>query len=72
MNGRQLAEIVRRQRPNLKVLFITGYAAQAAVKSEFLEPGMDMLMKPFALEALAAKIREIIHPAQDATPAVPT
>jgi CheY-like chemotaxis protein len=61
MNGRQLAEIARRDRPQLKVLFITGYAAEAAVRSEFLAGGMDMLTKPFALENLTAKIREMIR-----------
>jgi DNA-binding response OmpR family regulator len=60
MNGRQLAEIVRRNRPNLKILFMTGYAAEAAIRSEFLESGMEMLTKPFQLEGLIAKIREML------------
>lgn len=60
MNGRQLAEIVRRNRPNLKILFMTGYAAEAAIRSEFLESGMEMLTKPFQLEGLTAKIREML------------
>ncbi|RYG30122.1 MAG: response regulator, partial [Burkholderiales bacterium] len=61
MNGRQLAEIARSSRPNLKILFMTGYAAEAAVRSEFLEPGMEMMMKPFQLEGLTAKIREMLN-----------
>jgi CheY-like chemotaxis protein len=61
LNGRQVAEIGRQSRPDLKVLFVTGYAEKAAVRQGFLEPGMEMLMKPFALEALAAKIRAIIE-----------
>jgi PAS domain S-box-containing protein len=60
MNGRQLAEIARSTRPNLKILFMTGYAAEAAIRGEFLESGMEMLMKPFQLEGLTAKIREMI------------
>jgi PAS domain S-box-containing protein len=60
MNGRQLAEIARRSRPHLKVLFMTGYAAEATVRSEFLESGMEMLLKPFQLEGLTTKIREMI------------
>jgi PAS domain S-box-containing protein len=60
MNGRQLAEIARGNRPNLKILFITGYAADASVRSEFLEPGMEMLLKPFQFEGLTAKIREML------------
>jgi CheY-like chemotaxis protein len=61
LNGRQVAEIGRQSRPDLKVLFVTGYAEKAAVRQGFLEPGMEMLMKPFALEALAAKIRAMIE-----------
>ena len=61
MNGRQLAEIARNLRPGLKVLFVTGYAESAAVRHGFLEPGVDMLTKPFALDALGTKIRTIIE-----------
>ena len=61
MNGRQLAEIARTLRPSLKVLFVTGYAESAAVRHGFLEPGVDMLTKPFALDALGTKIRTIIE-----------
>jgi CheY-like chemotaxis protein len=60
MNGRQLAEAARQRRPDLNVLFITGYAEKAAVRRDFLEEGMDMIGKPVALDALAAKIREMI------------
>ncbi len=61
MNGRQLADIARQARPDLRVLFITGYAQNAAVRGGFLGPGMEMLTKPFALDTLAAKIREMIE-----------
>jgi PAS domain S-box-containing protein len=61
MNGRQLAEIARGVRPGLRVLFVTGYAEKAAVRHGFLEPGMEMLTKPFALDALAMKVREMIE-----------
>jgi PAS domain S-box-containing protein len=61
MNGRQLAEIARSARPGLRVLFVTGYAERAAVRHGFLEPGMEMLTKPFALDALAMKVREMIE-----------
>lgn len=61
LNGRQLAEIARQSRPHLKVLFITGYAQNAAVRSGFLDPGMDMMTKPFAVDALATKIRDILE-----------
>jgi len=62
INGRQLAEIVRQTRPELPVLFMTGYAPGAAVRTEFLAPGMQMIEKPFAIDALAARIREILSP----------
>ena len=57
LNGRQVADAARRLRPDLKVLFITGYAHNAAIGNGVLEPGMEMLSKPFALDALAAKVR---------------
>lgn len=59
INGRQLAEIARQTRSELKVLFITGYAQNAAVRSGFLDKGMDMMTKPFAMDALAMKIRDV-------------
>ncbi len=60
VNGRQLAERARELRPGLKALFITGYAGNAAVGNGFLESGMEMVSKPFALDALAHKIRSMI------------
>lgn len=60
MNGRQLAEIGRQIRPELKVLFITGYAEHAAVRGGFLDPGMQMITKPFTFDLLTAKVREMI------------
>ena len=61
MNGRQLAEIGRQLRPGLKVLFITGYAEHAAVRGGFLDPGMQMITKPFPFDLLTAKVREMIE-----------
>jgi PAS domain S-box-containing protein len=60
LNGRQLADAARVTRPSLKVLFVTGYAEDAA-GSGFLEPGMEIVIKPFTMEALASKIREMIE-----------
>jgi PAS domain S-box-containing protein len=60
MNGRQLADAVRAVRAGLKVLFITGYAENAAVGNGHLEPGMEILTKPFAMTTLASKVREIL------------
>ena len=61
MNGRQLAEIARGRRPELKVLFITGYAKNAKVRGEFLGENMDMLIKPFDIDALAERIHSMIQ-----------
>ena len=61
LNGRQLADAARLQRPDLKVLFMTGYAENAAIANGFLEPGMQMITKPFAMEALATRIRGMVE-----------
>lgn len=61
MNGRQLAEIARQLRPELKVLFITGYAEHAAVRAGFLDTGMELITKPFAFDHLTSKVREMIE-----------
>jgi PAS domain S-box-containing protein len=60
MNGRQLAEIATARRPGLKVLFVTGYAEQAAVRHGFLSAGMEMITKPFVIDELASRIRSIL------------
>lgn len=60
MNGRQLANAARMVRPDLKVLFVTGYAESAVLSHGQLDPGMHVLTKPFAVEMLAAQIRDLI------------
>jgi PAS domain S-box-containing protein len=60
MNGRQLADAALVRRPGLKVLFITGYAENAVIGEGRLKPGMHILTKPFSMETLAARIKEII------------
>jgi CheY-like chemotaxis protein len=60
VNGRQLADAARQHRPELRVLFITGYAENAAIASGDLEPGMHVLIKPFAMDVLASRIKSII------------
>ncbi|AWB21551.1 PAS domain S-box protein [Methylobacterium currus] len=60
LNGRQLADAAREHRPDLKVLFITGYAENAAMAG-FLAPGMQMITKPFPVELLARRIRAMIE-----------
>ena len=62
LNGRQVADIGRETRPGLKVLFMTGYAEAAAMSEGFLEPGMGLITKPFAIEGLKERIRELGRP----------
>nr|WP_295107589.1 PAS domain-containing protein [uncultured Caulobacter sp.] len=61
LNGRQLAEIARETRPSLPILFMTGYAEQAADQAAFLEPGMEMITKPFAIDELSKRIDAILR-----------
>ena len=60
MNGRQVADAARSIIPNLKVLFVTGYAENAAVDGESLEGGMAVLIKPFTLDELTAKVNQML------------
>ncbi|PPQ31286.1 hypothetical protein CCS01_17590 [Rhodopila globiformis] len=60
MTGSQLADAARAQRPDLKVVYTTGYARNAIVHGGVLDPGTEMLPKPFSLATLAAKIRTVL------------
>jgi PAS domain S-box-containing protein len=61
LNGRQVADAGRLLRPKLKILFMTGYAENAALASGFLDHGMAMITKPFAMEAFATRVRETLE-----------
>jgi len=61
MNGRQLAEAARAHRPDLKVLYTSGYTRNAIVHDGRLDPGVLMLAKPYRQAELAAKIREALQ-----------
>lgn len=60
MNGRQVADYARTDQPELKILFITGYAENAAVGNGHLEHGMELLTKPFGLDQLGKKVADIL------------
>jgi CheY-like chemotaxis protein len=60
MSGRQLADRALGKRPNLKVLYTTGYTRNAIVHNGMLDPGTNLLTKPFSIEELAAKVRKIL------------
>jgi CheY-like chemotaxis protein len=59
-NGRELAEAAIRSRPGLKVLFTTGYTRNAIVHNGILDAGVHVIMKPYGIDALAAKLREVL------------
>ncbi|NTF31117.1 PAS domain S-box protein [Rhizobium skierniewicense] len=60
MNGRQLAEAARLSRPDLGVLFITGYAENAVLNHGHLEHGMHVMTKPFQTDLFARKVKDLI------------
>ncbi|WP_247222480.1 hybrid sensor histidine kinase/response regulator [Shinella oryzae] len=60
MNGRQLADVVREKRPELNVLFVTGYAENAVLNHGHLERGMQVVTKPFSSETLARRVKDLI------------
>ncbi len=60
VNGAKLAQEARRRRPDLRVLFTTGYTRDAVIHNGTLDPGVEMVGKPFTLEELAAKVRAVL------------
>ncbi|MCJ2036147.1 PAS domain S-box protein [Methylobacterium sp. J-068] len=66
MNGRQMSDAAHVSRPDLKVLFITGYAENAILGNGTLPPGMSVLTKPFAMDAMATRIRSLIETGKEA------
>jgi two-component system NtrC family sensor kinase len=66
MNGRELADVAVKKKPGLKVLFATGYTRNAIIHHGRLDPGVDVLMKPYSYELLARKIRAVLDNQQPA------
>ncbi len=60
MNGRELADEMRKARPDLKVMFVSGYASDAVVREGKLDAGVNLLRKPFTFAALAERLREVL------------
>ena len=60
INGKKLADEALRRRPGLKVLFTTGYTPNAVVHGGVLDPGVNLISKPFTLDQLAAKVRAVL------------
>jgi PAS domain S-box-containing protein len=61
LNGRQVAEAARKMQPDLKILFITGYAENAVLNHGHVERGMEVLTKPFAIDDLAGRVDRLLH-----------
>jgi CheY-like chemotaxis protein len=60
MNGRALADEIAKRWPDLKVVFTTGYTRDAIVHNGILDPGVQLIAKPFKLDELAAKIAAVL------------
>ncbi len=60
IDGREVARHARALMPDLKVLFVTGYAEQATRRSDFLDEGMELTTKPFAIDAFAAQVARML------------
>jgi DNA-binding response OmpR family regulator len=60
MNGWQLADVARELQPDLKVLFLTGFAENKGLGNGVLGHSMQVMTKPFSLEAFALRIRELL------------
>lgn len=65
MNGRELANRARALRPDVPILLITGYAGSAIEHEDYLAPGMDILVKPFEIDGLLGKVRDILDEVAD-------
>ena len=60
VNGRKLADEALRRRPDLKVLFATGYTRNAVVHNGVLDAGVNLITKPFTLEQVATRVRAVL------------
>lgn len=60
MNGRQVADAARTTRPDLRVLFVAGYAENAAVGNGHLDPAMEVITKPFAMTEFESRVRALV------------
>ena len=58
MGGREVATLLAAERPGLRVLFASGYTAEAIARHGVLEPGTDLIHKPFTPDALLRRVRE--------------
>ncbi len=60
MNGRKLADLVKDRRPNLPIIYTTGYTRNAVVHNGVLDAGVELIVKPFTIDELALRVREVL------------
>jgi two-component system NtrC family sensor kinase len=60
MNGRELADQIKRRRSDIKILYMTGYTRNAIIHHGRLDPDIDLLTKPFTADALTRKVRRVL------------
>jgi response regulator RpfG family c-di-GMP phosphodiesterase len=65
MGGKMLADKLKILRPNIKILFTSGYTDRSIVDHGVLEEGINFLQKPFALDVLARRVREVLDKEED-------
>ena len=68
MNGREVARHLSARRPEIRVLYMSGYAADVVLQQGLLEPALVILQKPFTPDLLALKVREVLDAAAMAGP----
>ena len=61
MNGRELAEIIKKERPEIKVIFMSGYTENIITRHGVLEQGINYISKPITPVALIQKIKNVLH-----------
>ena len=60
MSGREFADHARELRPDLKILFVTGYAKSATLAAGFLKPGMELMTKPFDMHKFSGRVKDMV------------
>lgn len=63
MNGRELGHRAKQLRPDLRVLYMTGYSRNAVVHQDRLDEGVEMLQKPIGQTQLASRVRDLLDQA---------